>query len=362
MGASARVCRATIWAAALSGMIAMQAGGQTGDQRQGPVGTWLIEPEGFDIWLDLPSRSDIFQMPPWFPLLVIRADGSFTLYRLAPPPCEPLLPDGAGLDRERESDRLRAIELCASARERAAKDGFTAAHLHLGAAGRWSVDGGGRIRFSAETKGPMPQDFAKALPAMRQKLGEEARDALNPRDERETMTALVRFLDTHQKRMGNFFSTLFVLDGETLSFKAEKGQLELRGSEPGARVVFRAIRPAAADAAMSAILMFGGSVTRYYRCMMEKLDSEWTDAAPPRNELGLLAVQLRAHAPAQERRGDAAFLKRIGRHAEAEALARGIDEKRLDDEFTAWERHPAFHAHSQRRLGVYLGCPERDPR
>jgi hypothetical protein len=110
-----------------------------------------------------------------------------------------------------------------------------------------------------------------------------------------------------------------------------------------------------------AAIMASDSV-RYFRCMLAKAEEGLpAGRVGPASEFGLLAARLRALAPAQERRGDAEWLVKAGRRAEADRLwSEDVDEVAFRADAAFLESHPAMRALRAKRLGAYLGCPERD--
>jgi hypothetical protein len=319
---------------------------------KGPVGTWLIEPASFDAWVE--TGFDV----PWYPLLVVRADGSYTLYRIAPG-CEPVLPDGGELDRMRPEDRQKGMELCAAARQRAAKDGFIAAYMHVSAAGRWVSPGEGRIVFAAGATdtGPTPQLFAKHLPGLRDKLARAPRERLSAA-ERESFAALQRFVDAHEAHLADLYTTFFVARRALAPFIVTGSQLRLGFADRA--LVYRAIKPEAPDAAMALLHNTGGSAWRYFRCALAKIEAEGLDA--PKSDAVRLAAKLRALSPDLERRADAEDLMRLGRRDEAARLWTEAEEATMRAALTAPDRQQAVELARAGKLGQALGCPERDSR
>lgn len=336
--------------AALAFAVAGAAPAAAQGDAKDPVGTWLIEPASFDAWVE--TGFDV----PWYPLLAVRADGSFTLYRLAPG-CEPVLPDGGELDRMRPEDRQKGLEICAEARKRAAMDGFIAAYLHVSAAGRWSLADGGRIAFAAATTGPMPELFAKRLRGMRARIAKDLQQG-PPRDARETYASLLRFLDAHEPRLGAFYTTLFVAGGEPVPFAVARGRLTLGAADRA--LAYRAIKPEAPDAAMALTLNIGASAGTYFRCALARIEAE--GLAAPKSDAVRLAAKLRALSPDLERRADAEDLTRLGRRDEAARLWTEAEEAKMREALLAQDRQQAVELARAGRLGSILGCPERDLR
>ena len=343
--------RRRILLAALALLAAGSAPAAAQGEAKGPIGTWLIEPASFDAWVE--TGFDV----PWYPLLVVRADGSFTLYRLAPG-CEPVLHDGGELDRMRPEDRQKGLEICAEARKRAAKDGFIAAYLHVSAAGRWVSPGEGRIVFPAASTGPTPQLFAKHLPGLRAKLAQASRERALSAGERESLASLQRFLDSHEVHLGRFYTTLFVERGEAVPFALTDAQLRLGFADRA--FVYRAIKPEAPDAAMALLLNTGASAARYFRCALAKIEAEGLEA--PKSDAVRLAAKLRALSPDLERRADAEDLMRLGRLDEAARLWTEAEEAKMREALLAKDRQQAVELVRAGRLGSILGCPERDVR
>ena len=330
---------------------ALPVAAQTADKPDPHVGTWLIEPASFDAWVE--AGYDV----PWFPLLVVRADGSFTLYRLAPG-CEPVLADGGVLERMRPEDRLKGLEICSEARKRAAKDGFVSAYLHMSAKGRWVSPGGGRIVFGTASMGPTPQHIAKSLPGLRAKLAQDLRDSTLSARERESLAALQRFLDTHEAHLSNFYTSLYVANRVLAPFTVSGGRLRLGFADRA--FVYRAVKPEAPDAAMALLYNTGASAARYFRCALAKIESE--DLSAPKSDAVRLAAKLRALSPDLERRADAEDLMRLGRRDEAARLWTEAEETKVREALVGKDRQDAVALARDGRFGTFIGCPERDRR
>lgn len=322
------------------------------DGRSGPVGTWLIEPVLFDAWID--SGIDV----PWYPLLVVRADGAFTLFRIAPS-CVPVLPDGGMLDSRKPEDRQRQSDICAAAQADAAKDGFIAAYLHESAAGRWSIGGDGRVTFAAARRGPTPDGIARLLPHLRSRLRADI-DSARSAAERAALEALLRIADAQGGRLSTIYTTFYVFDGAALHFDAGADRLRLDGGERGA-LAYRRVRPEPLDAVMAISAQVGITVARFFRCMFARLERDWPAGAAPTGDFAILAVQLRALSPDFARQMRARRLAQDGRRNEAARLWSDADETRVSRATDELHRHSVLKALGESRFGAMIGCPERDP-
>jgi len=330
---------------------------QTGTPNGALVGTWLIEPEHFDPWVE--SGIDV----PWFPLLVIRADGDFTLFRIAPY-CVPVLPDGGMLDSRKPEDRQREREICTAAQAAAAKDGFIAAHLHESAAGRWSIDGAGRVTFAAARRGPTPAYVAQTLPTLHARLRKDIADTKLPADERAASAALLRMADAQGGRFSTIYTTFYVFDGAPVragrDASRDSDRLRLDGGARGA-ITYRRVRPEPLDAVMAISTQVGISVARFFRCMLARAERDWPAGAAPAGDFAVLAVRLRALSPDLARQSRARGLARDGRRDEAAKLWSDDDDARVRRVTDDLHRHPVLKALGDNRFGASLGCPERDP-
>lgn len=329
---------------------------QTGTPGGALVGTWLIEPAHFDPWVE--SGIDV----PWFPLLVVRADGSFTLFRIAPF-CVPVLPDGGMLDSRKAEDQQRERDICDAAQTAAAKDGFIAAHLHESAAGRWSIDGAGRVTFAAARRGPTPLSVARVLPELRTRLRKDLADTTLPAGERAAMEALLRMADAQGGRFSTIYTTFYVFDDAPVradrDASRDADRLRLDGGERGA-IAYRRVRPEPLDAVMAISTQVGITVARFFRCMLARIERDWPAGAAPTGDFAMLAVQLRALSPDFARQSRARRLVQDGRRDEAAKLWSGEDEARVRRVTDELHRHPVLKALGENRFGASLGCPERD--
>ena len=322
------------------------------DLKSALVGSWLIEPPHYDAWVE--TGFDV----PWYPFLVLRKDGTFALFRLAPV-CQPLGDDGAEVYFSEDTPRRGA--LCADARAVAAIHDIVAAHLHASASGRWRIKDGGRVHFEIEKCGVgLAYHLRGAAAELRRKLamGDSGLDAA----EREAQRALARFLDIYERRIATFYSTLYVFDGEPAAVSVARGRLELKGPNRDEIFAFRAVRPSLPDAAVGLLLVLEASVARYFRCAVAKLAPEWPAYGHPNAGLAALAARARTLAAAGHRRAYAETLKKAGRDADAAERWEPVHEQMFKGELRDILDSAAGRASREQRLGAFLGCPERDSR
>lgn len=320
------------------------------DPKSALIGSWLVEPPHYDAWVE--TGFDV----PWYPLLVLRKDGTFALFRLAPH-CQPLGDDGAEVDFS--EDTLRRGALCADARAVAATHDVLAAHLHASASGRWRIEAGGGVRFDIESRGVgLPYHLRGGAADLRSKLamGDRGLDAA----ERDALGALTRFLDIYERRFATFYSTLYVFDGDPGAIAVAQGRLDLKGPHRDETLAFRAVRTSLPDAAMGLLLVLEASVARYFRCAVARLAPEWPAYGHPNAGLAALAGRARTLAAAGHRRAYAETFKKAGRDADAALRWEPVHEKMFQSELRDILDSAAGKAARDRRLGAFLGCPERD--
>lgn len=348
----ARHVRSIALALLLSTAGALPVAAQTSERPDPLIGSWLIEPPHYDAWVE--TGFDV----PWYPFLVLRKDGTFALFRLAPA-CQPLESDGKEADSGEDTPRRGA--LCAAARAVAANQDVLAAHLHASASGRWRIEGGNRVRFEIESRGVgLPYHLRGGATDLRRKLamGDRGLSAA----ERGAQGALARFLDVYERRIATFYSTLYVFDGEAVTTTVAGGRLELKGPHRDETLAFRAVRPSLPDAAMGLLLVLEASVTRYFRCAVARLAPEWPAYGQPNAGLAALAARARTLAAAGHRRAYSATLMKAGLEAEGALRWEPIHEEMFNAELRAVLDHDVAKASREQRLGAFLGCPERDQR
>lgn len=336
--------------ATLAACAALSATGLPAAAQTAPlVGAWLAEPDSYDAWVE--AGIDV----PWYPLLVVRADGTYTLYRMAPV-CQPVAGDGKPVDTL--EDGVRAYGICLQSAADAAKDRLRGAFFHVSAAGRWSVEGA-RTRFAIERKGGEQSHFAEMLATLSEMLEKEARNADASPMARAAIERLRRMTDAQRKRLATFYSTMFVFDGESVSATVAGDILRLAGGD-GTAFSFRRQQPELVSAAMITVVGLEVSAAEYFRCALARLRAEASGAADrpvtalaePLFEMAALALKM-LHAEA---------LQRAKRSDEADRAFPEKDRQAYQALRAALEKHAAAQAASARKLGQYLGCPERDAR
>src|SRR5262245_21739064 len=135
--------RHTAVAAALAVGLAPAALAADAKDAQRLPGTWLVEPLYFDLLVDQGV------VVPEFPVLSIKTDGRFLLFRVFYA-CQPL--DANGRELMRAENPARFDKICAAQREQIREYGFTHSYGQLNAAGRWQVSDDSRLRFTVESK------------------------------------------------------------------------------------------------------------------------------------------------------------------------------------------------------------------
>lgn len=312
------------------------------------VGAWLAEPDSYDAWVE--SGIDV----PWYPLLVVRADGTYTLYRLVPG-CQPLADDGKLIDIL--DDGVRAYGTCIRSAADAAKDRLRGVHFHISAAGRWSVDGA-RTRFAVERKGGEQTHFAEMLAGLSQMLEREARNADASPAARAAMESLLRMTVAQRKRLATFYSTMYVFDGEAVSATVAGDILRLAGSD-GAALSFRRQQPEIVSAAMITVLGLEVSAAQYFRCALARLRAEAAAADRPVTALAQSLFDMQALAV----KGlYAEALKQAKRSEEADRAFTEKDLQTYQALLATLKTHAAAQSVGEGKLGRYLGCPDRDGR
>jgi len=315
-------------------------------------GLWLIEAPYYD-WL-VDTGFDV----PAFPVLAIRADGSFHLFRLRPI-CEP----GDGVDRAADyaDNPLKRAEACQASIDATKIDGV-AAHSNPAAAGKWALGADGRLAFAA-TSAVEPGKSQKELIAEMRKVMSAGELDYNERAKTgEDKAALRRRMQVQAGRMASYAGTFYVFDGAAVTAAIDGDRLILTGADPADRLVYRRIAPAAAAAAANIALVLEVAATNYFRCAVEKLRAGWTDRGPPAGELGSLAALANEMFPLSWALEYADALDKAGRQAEAEKIFTTESRAAFVALVAKIRAHPAAAAAKDGKLGAWLGCPERDQR
>ena len=242
------------------------------------AGVWLFEPLYFDEFVDQGL------VTPEYPVLVVHADGRFTLYRVVMH-CDML---------ENEPGKVDDAA-CRRALERSRADLGTLAAVS--AAGKWQIAADGRVMFSAQERGRTPPYFQRYVDAFRKdaaeiaaKLEKEARDEFSRQRVRDALKLQVQ-------RMENFYSTAYVLDGAPVKFTRDGEFLRLEGEAQGDQLVYRAIEPRLLQGAAGFIPLADLSAVRYFRCVVDYFQRTPTD---PLVDIAREAssAKLRSHAVA----------------------------------------------------------------
>jgi hypothetical protein len=286
-------------------------------------GVWLIEPLYFDVLVEQGL------VTPEFPVLVIRPDGAFRLYRVGVF-CEVL-------DQyERLSQEPGVLaRACARASQRSRPD-LGSAFGVISAAGKWKASQDGSLQFLVEERGHIPKYYEDTLKELRETL-EKTRRNIEPlaRDPRSR-----QFMEERSRRElakgENFYTTLYVLDGKQLRFAVDEQLLQLEGPHPDDLLIYRRTDPEVLEAATGSAILFEVSATKYFRCLVD-----YFQRAPLTDE---------RQEVIKAARGASALY--AGKPSIDLALLRPV-ERPLDF-------HPAKRAMKERKLGAYLGCPSRD--
>ena len=293
-------------------------------------GTWLVEPLYFDLLVDQGV------VVPEFPVLAIKPDGRFLLFRIFYA-CQPH--DANGRELLRAENPARFDKICSVQREQIREYGFTHSYGQLNAAGRWQVGDDNRLRFAVESKGTTPEYFQKIVDAVRADL-KGAGDIVGAyvRDPQTQKAAQAR-LDLQSARLAAFYTTFYIFDGAPQTYSIDGSFLRLAGAEPADSIVFRAYAPEVIDTATVVVATLGVSAAKYFRCVVDKIEQTQRQEAAAAAEF-------------------ATFLKLARQYAQAQAPK--ADKKQLQALTAQLEAHPAVNAANTARLGAYLGCPKRD--
>ena len=313
-------------------------------------GLWLIEAPYYDPFVDM--GLDI----PAFPVLAIRADGTFNLFRLRPI-CEPV--DVIDRATDYADNPLKRAEACRAYVDATKPDGV-AAHSVPAAQGKWVLGSDGRLTFAA-TSAVVPGASLKELIAeIRKAMSAGELDYEQRAKTGEDKAALARRMAVQSTRMVNYAGTFYVFDGTAVTAAIEGDRLILTGADPADRFVYRRITPAAMAAAANIVLVLEVAATRYFRCTVERLRAGWTDRGPPADELGTLATLANEMFPLSWALEYADALDKAGRQAEAEKIFTTEHRAAFVALIAKIRAHPAAAAAKERKLGAWLGCPERD--
>src|SRR5262249_42782861 len=224
------------------------------------VGTWLISAEYYDIWAERGIEIAAY------PVLKISADGKIALYRLRGL-CWADGPHG----KPYPADSKDRIIQCAAARERAAKEGLEVAPATISASGAIQLIEGNRLRFISEEKSPVPSEWAQIYRQLLEKNA-FANQAV-------------------AKKYETFHSTFYVLDGRPAAAERNGDILKLSDLASDQVFEFRAVRAEALDAAMTFVIYFSLTPSEYFRCLVKRFDTAFSQAASQRQpELLQVAV------------------------------------------------------------------------
>ena len=233
-----RVCRRSLRRSAalafvlLTGTLCATSRAQTSGEQL--AGLWLIEAPYFDPFVE--NGMDL----PTFPVLSIKGDGSFRLFRIRPS-CEPI--DETGRDIFFTEQPARALAECKRYLTLAMRDGIATSSMPS-AAGKWQAANDGRIRFAADSKERPAIWFMQMLRDFRAAMTDGKLDYIDRVKHGEDMAALQRRLNAQAHRIETFYSTFYVFDGESVTFALGDQTLSLTGLWRATRWCFDASRPA----------------------------------------------------------------------------------------------------------------------
>lgn len=305
-------------------------------------GLWLIEAPHYDAFVD--SGFDV----PAFPVLAIRADGTFNLFRLRPL-CEAV--DGGERPIEYLDNPVKRAEACRDYVAATKPDGV-AAHSNPAAAGRWQIAADGRLVFAAASKvepgkiaAERIADMGKAMAAGEIDYKERARTG-------EDKATLARRMAAQARRIASFLGTYYVFDGAPVAVVMHGDRLILAGADAAAAP--------GATAAVNIAHVLKIAASDYFRCAVEKLRAGWTDSGPPAGDLGSLAALANEFFPLSWALEHADALDKAGRKAEADRIYTAQDRAAFVALVAKIRAHPGAAAAKDGKFGAWLGCPERD--
>jgi hypothetical protein len=295
--------------------VLMALAGAPGRAQTGPEGLWLISPDSFD---DLVEAGVVLSH---YPVLAIDPGGTFRL-QFVTMACHALAPDGRMLtagenaECEREAVALRP-EL-----------GGALGYRTL--SGQWGVDGR-TLRFRAEQTGRIPV--------------EEVQRML-----RTPLADLPASRRTNFRRMAEtFHTTWFLGNGTPVQWQRSAVRLTLMAPAGGPPIVhWDPANPAQLAAAALAVQALEVSGVAYFRCLAGGARRA-QQGRDPHQLLALADPALRLRAAYAQLEGMAARDPREASVTQSLQAARA--------EVAA---HPLLAAVVGGKLGVALGCPERD--
>jgi hypothetical protein len=293
------------------------------------AGLWLAAPESYDVWVERGIEIAAY------PVLRISPDGKFTLFRLRAA-CEPDGPDG----KPYHPDSAEKAAACAAARERSAKDGFTAAYARVSAAGDVKLAGAKRLRFVFEEAGSTPSEWASIHRQLRERGHFNSEEAA--------------------RRYENFHSTFYVLDGREATFERKHDRLTLKDVQLGQALEFRAARAEVLDSAMAMPLAFDFLSGQYFRCLVEKLEKSLPPKREPGSELGKAARLAHDSVVLINSATLLAALNRAGRATPEQVASLRESAGRFQEMRQRLAESPIARAVRDKQLGKFLGCPARD--
>jgi len=340
--------RAVAFAAASAlGLAATSLYAEESVSAQRLVGTWLVEPLYFDLLVDQGL------VVPHFPVLAIRPDGRFKLFRVYAR-CEPY--DSNGREIDPADDEAKYEEACAALRAGIREDGFKHSYGQPSAQGRWELTNGNQLRFAVESTGPSPDHFRRLVESIRESY-EKTRDQMRAyvRDQ-QTQDALDMMLVSQHARLTKFYTTFYIFDGKPEMYSVDGQFLRLTGSDPKDAIVYRAHSPAVIDAASAAVSALDVSAAQYFRCLVNSIELSRQETTAAASEIRTLTEFASQYAELQPRLERAQALKAANRTAEAARYWTEADDARLRDWNATAKAHPAFVAASRGSLAAYLGC------
>lgn len=326
--------------------------GEAQDLRARLVGLWLIEAPHYDAFVD--TGFDV----PAFPVLAIRTDGTFNLFRLRPI-CEPV--DGGEKPQEYLDHPIKRAEACRDYIAATKPDGV-AAHSNPAAAGRWQIAADGRLVFTATSKVEPGKFGAERIADMGKAMAAGELDYKDRARTGEDKASLSRRMAAQARRIASFIGTYYVFDGASVGVVIQGDRLIFAGADPADRLVYRRVAPGAVAAAANIAHVLEIAATDYFRCTVEKLREGWTDRGPPPGELGSLAALANEFFPLSWALEHADALDKAGRKADAERVYTVQDRTAFVALVAKIRAHPGAAAAKDGKFGAWLGCPERDRR
>lgn len=314
-------------------------------------GAWLLDPPYFDPMVD---RGFII---PEFPVLLIKADGRFSLLRVFGG-CNIEGSDGEVIDKSGKTISVR--EACIELKNDSQQKGLRSSYGQVNAEGRWGIEQGGRLRFYVESTGTIPSTMQASVQYAKEKLSEHQRQSQNPNVDQKVSFEKMDLQSKAARRMETFYTTFFIWDGTPRAYEISGRSLFLKGPEADEVISYRSFPIEVIDSAHAIVAATGTSTGKYFRCIVDKLDKVRDAKAGDVTELMKLTELAQKNAEAQFVLTQANAIRDKAPGEKGGLIRAQAAANQLQTLAKAINNHPGGRATKDGKFGAYLGCPERD--